>query len=358
MRFPFTPILYAIPQHIMPDYQLLLAEIDCFIRSPHRSQHDFDSLALLLHGYQKANNPNYAALCHQSKAHAHNDIPALTTDAFKFHSPPSCLTDKQIATTFMTSGTTGEMRGKHHFRDTTLYETSIIECWKNLKLPKINTLLILTPTPHEAPHSSLAHMMETLRTHLSPSANYLINQDTIYLQLLKDTVASGKPVTLLGTALAFLNLFEQLDQPLSLPPGSWAMETGGYKGSGRDLNKQNLYQQFQSFLSLPPDSIWNEYSMTELSSQFYTHGLDRPHNAPHWTKISVIDPETDLPVNPGDSGYLVIHDLANIDSVAKIRTQDIAIYHDERTFTLIGRDPSALPRGCSRSIDEALNASE
>jgi hypothetical protein len=133
------------------------------------------------------------------------------------------------------------------------------------------------------------------------------------------------------------------------------METGGYKGSGRSLNKEELYQLFSEHLAIPPENIWNEYSMTELSSQFYSVGIGAPHRAPHWMKIRVIDPETDKDVLPGKMGYLVIHDLANIDSVSAIRTQDLAIYHDEHSFTLIGRDPSALPRGCSRTIDESLN---
>jgi hypothetical protein len=73
-------------------------------------------------------------------------------------------------------------------------------------------------------------------------------------------------------------------------------------------------------------------------------------------KIRVLDPETDRDVQVGEMGYLVIYDLANSDSVCAIRTQDLAIYHDEYSFTLIGRDPSALPRGCSRSIDDTLNS--
>ena len=133
------------------------------------------------------------------------------------------------------------------------------------------------------------------------------------------------------------------------------METGGYKGSGRSLTKEELYGQFQHYFGLESDSIWNEYSMTELSSQFYTRGIGQAHHAPHWMKIEVLSPETDQAVGIGEVGYLKIYDLANIDSVAGIRTQDLAIYHGEHSFTLIGRDPSALPRGCSRAIDAVLH---
>ena len=41
------------------------------------------------------------------------------------------------------------------------------------------------------------------------------------------------------------------------------------------------------------------------------------------------------------------------DAVLAIETQDLAIRR-ERGFELHGRDPAALPRGCSRAADEAL----
>ena len=340
-------------------YQKTLAEIESFILNPSAPDLTFGDVSLILQRYQIAHNPPYQKFQLSLSAYPNDDwtsIPSLTTDAFKFHFPPSCLEANDIAHTFMTSGTTGEVRGKHHFRSTDLYELSILEAWKQLDLPSPTNLLILTPPPEQAPNSSLSHMMETLRTAYCPSAPYLIQHDYLDPQPIIDACAKGEPVALLGTALAFLNLFEMLEAPLQLPAGSWAMETGGYKGSGRTLTKEELYQLFQQHLGLSESDIWNEYSMTELSSQFYTRGIGNPHRAPHWMKIRVLNPETDQQVIPGEIGYLVIHDLANIDSVCAIRTQDLAIYHDEHSFTLIGRDPSALPRGCSRSIDESLNS--
>jgi hypothetical protein len=54
-------------------------------------------------------------------------------------------------------------------------------------------------------------------------------------------------------------------------------------------------------------------------------------------------------------GYLEIIDLANLDSVAAIRTQDFATALGEREFILHGRDPGAIARGCSRGVDDVLN---
>ncbi len=168
-----------------------------------------------------------------------------------------------------------------------------------------------------------------------------------------------QPVLILGTALAFLNLIEnkQTNSPtLHLPPGSRLFETGGYKGSGRSLEKSAFYEDLSHNFSVPVKDIINEYSMTELSSQFYTHGLELPHIGPHWTRVQVIDPETRKAVSPGQTGHLQILDLANLGSVACIRTEDLAIATEPPvSFHLVGRDPSALPRGCSRSADEMLN---
>jgi hypothetical protein len=308
-----------------------------------------------LHHYQYQHNLPYQKYCDFAEAEKVieiSDIPALPTDAFKANLNPTSLKQKEIATTFLTSGTTTDIKGLHHFSSTATYDASIIAGWKYCQLPQLHQTLILTPRACEAPHSSLSHMMETIKRELAPNAQFILQDGNIDPQMIIDAAKNNTPLTLLGTALAFLKLFDILETlpAIQLPAGSWALETGGYKGSNRSLTKEQLYQKFQIHLGIPTDQIWNEYSMTELSSQFYTKGLGNPHIAPPWTHIKVIHPETNLPVKPSEIGYLVIYDLANIDSVIAIRTQDLAIFHDSQSFTLIGRDPSALPRGCSRSL--------
>ena len=161
-----------------------------------------------------------------------------------------------------------------------------------------------------------------------------------------------QPVAILGTAIAFLHLFENCR--LSLSPNSFAMETGGYKGTKRQIEKPDLYQLFEDKLNIPSDSVINEYSMTELSSQFYTHGVGAAHIAPAWTRTRVINPLTGEDSAPGEPGHLAIYDLANLYSVSALQTQDLAIAGENSSFTLLGRDPSALPRGCSRAADHNL----
>ena len=58
-------------------------------------------------------------------------------------------------------------------------------------------------------------------------------------------------------------------------------------------------------------------------------------------------------VADGGTGVLRIFDLANTGSCCAIQTRDLAIRRGEN-FQLLGRDPAALPRGCSRAADEML----
>lgn len=333
---------------------------------------DFNTLALGVFAYQYQENRAYQKFCHALGQnpdlinHWH-DIPALPTDAFKMDSYPlTTFPVEEASKTFRTSGTTTETRGLHHFTSTKLYDQSIITAWNELNLPDASRSLFLIPHPDQSPQSSLSHMMGVISKQLAEQSTWLIDESgSINLNSLISTIKNqqaNQSVALFGTALSFLHLFDSIESPIKLPEGSWAMETGGYKGTNRQLSKDELYRQFGTKLGLPSDSIINEYSMTELSSQFYSHGLDQPHKGPSWTRTRIIDPITNTDAKLGKLGHLVIYDLANVDSVMAIRTQDLAIQSQtslEQTgshFNLIGRDPSALPRGCSRSSDESLSS--
>lgn len=320
------------------------------------TEQEFNALALDSYQFQREANLPYRSYCKALKAPkkpaSWREIPAVPTGAFR-HAALRSFPASETCTTFRTSGTTGEGYGSHHFRSLELYEASILRGWQMLGLPPLPQV-ILTQKPGDAPHSSLCHMMGTLKT-FGPQRWCIDAGGTLDLPAFRDAVETG-PVLLLGTALAFLHLFEQLGRErLSLASGSMAMETGGYKGTGRTLSKKELYAQFAQTLGLQPDAILNEYSMTELSSQWYTRGLGCPHFGPAWARSMVIDPETGEEVPDGGHGMLRLIDLANLGSVLAIQTQDLAIRRGEG-FELLGRDPNAIPRGCSRSADEMLSS--
>jgi hypothetical protein len=311
---------------------------------------NFGDLLLRLHAYQFRNNAPYRAFCLSVAVGESPDnwrqIPCLPQEAFK-HADLRSFPAEQTKKTFCTSGTTGKGYGQHHFHTLEIYETAVLEGWRHARMPP-GPFLVIAPHPDEALYSSLSHMLGVL----APRDNFIAPGGKIDLERLRGLDA---PVCLLGTALGFLRLFEELGAArIVLPPGSTAMETGGYKGSGRQISKTDLYAMFADKLEIDLENIFNEYGMTELSSQFYARGPSGLHHGPPWARAVVADPVTLEEVEEGETGILLVYDVANVGSVVGIRTQDLAIKHGE-AFELLGRDPSAIPRGCSRAADEWMS---
>ena len=341
---------------VIAEYRELETRILTAIREE-SDEAECDPLWLEVFRFQRRWNQPYANICAtRAEPRTWREIPAAPLTAFK-RTALSVVPAKLVAKTFLTSGTTGESPGTHHFFDTRLYEYSVQYGWARLGLPP-RPRFVLIANEADAPRSSLSHMMLALGINAGSQRYFLDADGRLRFEelenALEEKIAAAKPVALLGTALVFLNLFEQLDRRrFILPAGSFAMETGGYKGSGREIPKPELYAMFGEYLELAPDDIINEYSMTELSSQFYARGLGRAHEGAPWVRAIVINPETSDEVKVGETGVLRIFDLANLGSVLAIETQDLAIRR-EHGFELLGRDPGALPRGCSRVADERV----
>ena len=335
---------------ILDEYHALEARV--FVSLHDFLEEEFDALALDIHAFQRRHNAPFARWCDTlPEPETWREIPAVPQAMFK-RFRLSCFPAKLTPVTFRTSGTTGETRGEHHFADTALYEASILAGWQRLRLPKLPALF-LAQRPDEMPDSSLTHMFGVLAGRATGRCKSDMRANADALRKL----AARGPCAIFGTALAFLALFERMGaERVRLPRGSFAFETGGYKGSGRDIAKTELYAKFLTHLGLRADSVWNEYGMTELSSQAYTRGLGQPHTAPPWLRALVVSPETGEEVPVGASGVLRLFDLANVGSVLAIQTADLAVRRADG-FSLLGRDPAAIPRGCSRRADEILGRS-
>ena len=164
-----------------------------------------------------------------------------------------------------------------------------------------------------------------------------------------------RPVGLSGTAFSFVHLIDAWRDlpPLRLPPGSWLLETGGFKGRSREIPKPELYAEMARLFAIPDRDIWNEYGMSELSSQAYARGTSGLHVTPPWARVLVWDPARGREVRIGQRGLVRWLDLANTDSVFALQTLDLA----ERTptgFRLLGRLPRTEPRGCSLGIEDLV----
>ena len=129
--------------------------------------------------------------------------------------------------------------------------------------------------------------------------------------------------------------------------GSVVIETGGFKGRSREVEKSELYALFAQRLGADPTRCFSEYGMSELASQFYSQGVDGPKLAPPWLRTRILDPVTGTDAAPGKPGLLAHYDLANYNSVQAIQTEDMGIWDERGGFQLLGRAPGAVLRGCS-----------
>lgn len=334
-------------------------------------ERNFNPLALRIHEFQRANNTFYRRYCELMELESLDswrDIPAIPTSAFKRTAIRS-FPETETKTYFQTSGTTEGESGRHYFSTLEIYEAAIRPNFQRCLFPGMDrmAMAILTPPPSEAPHSSLVHMMETVRSAFGTeeSSYFLLNGalETDRLSpFLADCVKTGTPVFLLGTAFSFAFLLDELKHrsvSFSLPSGSRIMETGGFKGRTREIERPEFYTMLSSAFGIPQSRIVNEYGMTELSSQFYDDSLatgapSRLKIIPSWTRVQTVNPLTGKPAAIGQPGLLRILDLANLGSVIGLQTEDVGIFHDAARFEVMGRVAAAPPRGCSLAAEAIL----
>jgi hypothetical protein len=332
---------------------------------------NFNELALELFELQFKSNLAYRRLCETRGCRpggikSWHRIPAVATAAFK-ELELSCLPGDERTAVFFSSGTT-QVRPSRHFHNPTslnLYEQSLttwFECQFGTGI-RPRRALALTPDASQAPNSSLVHMFETLRRELGfdrfefagevdAEGAWALNQMRS-VEILREAAALGERVLIFGTAFSYVYLLDFLSEQnvqLRLPSGSYALETGGYKGRSRTLPKTELHSLITQRFGIPPCNIVGEYGMSELGSQGYDHVVEtrgaRRFRFPPWARIQIISPETGLEVPAGEAGLIRVFDLANAYSVLAVQTEDLGI-SGESGLELLGRAVAAEPRGCS-----------
>ena len=358
---------------------------------------EFRQLALTLFTLQFERNAPYRKICRARGVDppivaSWSDIPAVPTAAFKELQLTSLLEQERVAV-FHSSGTTNQRPSRHfHNRESLeLYQVSLCAWFQRHFLPAADgrrggnstpfplRLVVLTPAPSEAPHSSLAHMFDTVRRQfgstdsffagrVDPSGAWTLNGEAV-LQALAQAGDADRPIGLLGAAFSFVQLLDDLADKnvrFRLGAGSRALETGGYKGRTRTLLKAELHSLMAEHLGIPTTRIVCEYGMSELSSQAYDWtvadansppaALDpqppaRLFHFPPWARVQIISPETGRLVNEGETGLIRVFDLANARSVLAIQTEDLGTRHGDG-FALLGRAALAEARGCSLMVGQ------
>ncbi len=232
-------------------------------------------------------------------------------------------------------------------------------------------MLNLGPNVEVMPHSSLGHMLSRVmdRWGSRGSAHFVTAAGPDlegFRAALRATEREGVPVCLLGTAFGFIHMLDTFTESrFRLAPGSRMMDTGGTKGRTREIAPVELYDAYSRAFGIPQDRIVNEYGMTELSSKYYDIALrtgrgpqhPRPKLAPPWLRTLVVDPESLLPMPEGEIGLLLHIDLANLDSVLAVQTDDMGRLTPEGVV-LLGRATGSEARGCSLAAEELMRAAQ
>ncbi|MDW8349747.1 MAG: hypothetical protein RML49_05740 [Verrucomicrobiae bacterium] len=284
-------------------------------------------------------------------------LPAIPQSLYKeitLYAPPS-----PPALTFHTSGTTEHRRGTVHLLSSDVYQALCTAHAQRIGLldPAPHAIFALLPCPEEAPHSSLSWMIrfwiEALPASSRAKSQWFVHNDQLHLLEFARCLQrwNEKPLLLVGTAFAwvhFIDYAEARSFKIRLHPRTQIVETGGYKGRSRELRQADLYAHLSRILGIPPDQIWNEYGMTELTSQSYARGLSSPHQPAPWLRYVIVDPITFRPVKKGSRGLIKAIDLGNVDTPCLLLTADQAIAEADGQIRLLGRAPLADDgRGCS-----------
>ena len=320
----------------------LTNELAAFIQT---GQGEFNALSLRLFAYQYAHNLPYRRFCNgrgqtPETVTRWQDIPAAPASAFKRFAL-TCVPEEECVKVFHSSGTTGSETSRHLMSADALalYQVSLTAGYER-HFPPL-PLLGLMPPPDASPHSSLSFMLETL------GAEFFWGESS-HDTLARTLTGLAIPCTLFGTAFAFVNFFDATHgERFVLPADSLVIETGGFKGRSREIEREELYTLLTERLDVPPDHCFSEYGMSELASQFYSQGLTGPKLAPPWLRTRILDPVTGTEAVPGQPGLLAHYDLANVNSVLAIQTEDLGVWDERGGFQLLGRAPGAVLRGCS-----------
>lgn len=329
----------------------LREELLGFIESPDLER--FDDLALRVAQRQARGIPAYGKwVAHHGGFNHWRDAPWVPTEAFRTFDLCESAPHEGDAI-FETSGTTTGTPGRRRAPDLSLYHAGMVGPFLDAlldgdtgKRPWIS----LIPTAQELPSSSLSHMVSGLAAHYADLETSSCHLDASGLDVsgaMSALHALERPGLVLATSFALINLLDAWSGPdVQLPHGTRIMLTGGFKGRSRTLDASSLERLIEERLGLPANAIIGEYGMTEWTSQAYGSGVRPALVAPPWLQLRVIDPVTLQDQAPGVAGLVASFDLLNLDNVSAVLTSDIGALDAQGRLSLLGRAPSARPRGC------------
>jgi hypothetical protein len=351
-----------------------------FIHRPEPGR--FDSLALDVFRFQYVSVPAYRRYCDGLGIVPENllspdRIPLVSTVAFKYAS--LCAPDSAKlpgALTFLTSGTTRgrQRRGLHVVARPELYRGSALSHLRATMFPdgERMRMLAIHPTADRMPESSLSTMITWCMAEFGQEPSLCAADRSSLdaeaaLAFLRRAAKDAAPVCILGTTAAYAAIFHRLaarGEAIALRPVSRMMDTGGPKGQMVPLGAPEVVELARDLLGIEPAYVINEYGMTELCSQLYDAtefnapgevAGERVKLAPPWMRPLAIDPVTLRHLRDGTPGLLGFIDLANLNSVSAVLTEDFGAVHGGRV-RILGRAGVGGPRGCALSVAQFESA--
>lgn len=307
----------------------------------------FDQIAMYRYRDQYAHVAVYQEFCDHlgrtpERVLAVSQIPYLPISFFKTHQVLRAGADTSHY--FTSSATTGMVPSKHYVPRLDVYEKSFRQGWELFYGPVENyCVLALLPSYLERGGSSLVYMaQDMIQRSGHPKSGFYLDQFKELSETLLALEASQTPTLLLGVTFALLDFSAQY--PMALKH-TIVMETGGMKGRGREMIREEVHQKLSD--AWGGAAIHSEYGMTELLSQAYSLG-GGVFSCPPWMRVNIRDTEDPLTRLPeGQSGGIDIIDLANVDSCSFISTQDLGRATGPGQFKVLGRFDHAEIRGCN-----------
>ena len=308
-----------------------------------QSEIEFENTALRVFKFQYYKCPVYKKFCDLLNVSVDQvfkieDIPFLPIQFFKTHQIKSSeFLEEQV---FTSSGTTGKSTSKHFVKELKLYETSFLKTFETFYPEwQKSTIIGLLPSYLERSGSSLIYMVNYfIRKSESDRSRFQIELTPEFLEFL---VFDKSPKIMFGVTFALLELAKKGIKPRN----TTIIETGGMKGRGQELTRQQLHDILKH--SLSPKEIHSEYGMTELLSQSY---LQKDYFlSPIWKKALIRETTDPLHVKKEGKGALNFIDLANIHSCSFIATDDLGEVFNGK-FQVSGRIDHSEIRGCNLLI--------
>jgi len=308
------------------------------------NENNFEDIALEVFKFQAAENAVYARFLDLTGIRPEgiksvSDIPFLPIRFFKNFEVKSGIWQSEKI--FRSSGTTATGYSYHHVRNQDFYLKYAIRNYENIFGALEGTCFVaILPSYTERNDASLAAMADCFINRTRTSGSGFFHNDPARLRHVIDAaLVSGQSVMVLGVTFALLDLVQAgFDFT-----GVRIMETGGMKGRGREIIRDELHKILRG---ANPLEVCSEYGMTELFSQAYARSgaIFRPGELMRIQVREINDNRANA--EPGSTGVLNIIDLANVDTCSFIEAQDLGRL-TEGGFEVLGRLDQSDLRGCS-----------